>query len=127
MTFRRLSRSLHASKHAVTSPEIAVAFIGLGAMGFHMAGHLADKGVTTLVWNRTKTVAESHAAMFPSVPLRSFDELSRAEIVFLCLPTSDVVDAVMLSFLKQPLFSHHLDNVNPSATPALMVLIAGGR
>ena len=30
------------------------AFLGLGVMGFHMAGHLAAKGHQVTVWNRTE-------------------------------------------------------------------------
>ena len=34
------------------------AFLGLGVMGFHMAGHLAAKGHEVVVWNRTRAKAE---------------------------------------------------------------------
>ena len=36
----------------------AVAFIGLGTMGFHMAGHLACEGHQVCVYNRTAAKAE---------------------------------------------------------------------
>lgn len=36
-------------------------FIGLGAMGWHMAGHLAAKGLLGAVWNRTPDTAERFA------------------------------------------------------------------
>ena len=38
-----------------------VAFIGLGTMGFPMAGHLARAGHQVTVFNRTQTVAEAWA------------------------------------------------------------------
>ena len=37
-----------------------IAFIGLGAMGFPMARHLAKEN-DVLVWNRTREKAERHA------------------------------------------------------------------
>ncbi|HQY44364.1 MAG TPA: NAD(P)-dependent oxidoreductase [Paracoccaceae bacterium] len=39
-----------------------VAFLGLGVMGFPMAGHLAAKGHAVTVWNRTGARAEAWAA-----------------------------------------------------------------
>jgi 3-hydroxyisobutyrate dehydrogenase len=39
-----------------------VAFLGLGVMGFPMAGHLAAKGHDVAVWNRTTAKAEAWAA-----------------------------------------------------------------
>ena len=36
-----------------------VAFIGLGVMGYPMAGHLAAQGHQVCVYNRTSTKAES--------------------------------------------------------------------
>ena len=39
------------------------AFLGLGVMGFHMAGHLARAGHQVSVWNRT-----SACPLYPSDP-----------------------------------------------------------
>ena len=51
-----------------------VAFIGLGTMGFPMAGHLARAGHQVTVFNRTQTVAEAWAKNYsgrpPPPPLR---------------------------------------------------------
>ncbi|MFN3314753.1 MAG: NAD(P)-binding domain-containing protein, partial [Hyphomonas sp.] len=35
------------------------AFLGLGVMGFHMAGHLARAGRSVTVWNRTAAKADA--------------------------------------------------------------------
>ena len=40
----------------------SVAFLGLGVMGFPMAGHLAAKGHAVTVFNRTPAKAEQWAA-----------------------------------------------------------------
>ncbi|MGH8457443.1 MAG: NAD(P)-dependent oxidoreductase [Stenotrophobium sp.] len=37
-------------------------FLGLGAMGWHMAAHLARKNLLGAVWNRTRATAEKFAA-----------------------------------------------------------------
>ena len=39
-----------------------VAFLGLGVMGFPMAGHLAAAGHEVTVWNRTAAKAEAWVA-----------------------------------------------------------------
>ena len=42
-----------------------VAFIGLGTMGFPMAGHLARAGHDVRVFNRTTSVAERWLGLLP--------------------------------------------------------------
>ncbi|MCX7782050.1 MAG: NAD(P)-dependent oxidoreductase [Meiothermus sp.] len=66
------------------------AFIGLGAMGYPMAGHLARK-YETLVWNRTFAKAEAHAKEFGSRAVE-LPEVAQADILLTCLPTSLEVD-----------------------------------
>jgi len=74
-----------------------VAFIGLGAMGYPMAGHLA-KRFPTLVWNRTFAKALKHQAEFGSeaVPL---ERVAEAQVVFTCLPTTQEVAEVAEALL----------------------------
>lgn len=74
------------------------AFIGLGAMGDPMAAHLARQarhdGAKALVWNRTTTKAEAHAAKHGSVSV-TLPEIAQADILFTCLPTSAEVDGII--------------------------------
>lgn len=72
-----------------------VAFLGLGAIGQPMAGHLARAHSLT-VWNRTSAVAETFArtsgcrvAATPAAAVRG------AEVVVTCLPTSKEVEAIL--------------------------------
>jgi 3-hydroxyisobutyrate dehydrogenase-like beta-hydroxyacid dehydrogenase len=62
------------------------AFLGLGVMGFHMAGHLARAGHQVSVWNRTaaKTTAwkKTHKGEVAKDPATA---AFGAEFVFLCL------------------------------------------
>jgi 3-hydroxyisobutyrate dehydrogenase len=81
--------------------SIKTAFIGLGAMGYPLAGHLAQK-YETLVWNRTFTKAEAHAREFGSRAVE-LPEVAQAEILFTCLPTSQEVDELaqrLLPYLR---------------------------
>jgi len=63
-----------------------IAFIGLGVMGFPMAGHLAKAGHEVTVYNRTPPKAESwvakHGGRLADTPARAADG---AELVFSCV------------------------------------------
>jgi 3-hydroxyisobutyrate dehydrogenase len=65
-------------------------FLGLGLMGYPMAGHLA-KRFETLVWNRTGAKAESHALEFGSKAVLSIAEAVDVDVIFSCVPTSKEV------------------------------------
>ena len=66
------------------------AFLGLGIMGYPMAGHLS-KQFETLIWNRTNTKAESHSTQYGTHNISSFAELSTVDALFTCFPTSKEV------------------------------------
>ena len=72
-----------------------VAFIGLGVMGFHMAGHLANAGHQVTVYNRTATRAEEWLSKFSgsSAPTPA-DAAKEARIVFACVGNDDDVRAI---------------------------------
>jgi len=73
------------------------AFIGLGVMGYPMAGHLAAKGHEVTVYNRTAAKAErwvaEHKGRKAATPREA---ASGAEFVFACVGNDDDVRAVML-------------------------------
>jgi len=72
-----------------------VAFLGLGVMGYPMAGHLTKAGHTVTVWNRTKATAEAwantHTGAAADTPANA---LTDAEFAFLCLGDDPDVLAV---------------------------------
>jgi 3-hydroxyisobutyrate dehydrogenase len=74
-----------------------VAFIGLGVMGFPMAGHLAKAGHEVTVYNRTRARAESwvakHGGRLAETPARAADG---AELVFSCVGDDPDVREVTL-------------------------------
>jgi len=74
----------------------AVAFIGLGVMGYPMAGHLATAGHDTTVWNRTAAKsaawANEHAGTVAASP---FDAADDSDFVFVCVGNDDDVRSVV--------------------------------
>lgn len=74
-----------------------IAFIGLGAMGYPMAGHLADKGHDVTVYNRTVATAEQwlqeHVGHLARTPAQAS---VNAEFVMCCVGNDDDLRAVTL-------------------------------
>jgi len=74
-----------------------VAFVGLGVMGYPMAGYLAKAGHETVVYNRTAAKAEQWVAAYDgssaSTPQAAAND---AEIVFCCVGNDDDVREVVL-------------------------------
>ena len=74
-----------------------LAFLGLGVMGYPMAGHLARAGHRVTVYNRTGEKAERWTAEFGGTAAASPVEASRgAEIVMMCVGNDNDVRAVAL-------------------------------
>ncbi len=74
-----------------------VAFIGLGVMGYPMAGHLAKAGHEVTVYNRTAAKAKSWCATFGGESaVTPGDAAKDAEIVFSCVGNDDDVRDVLL-------------------------------
>lgn len=71
------------------------AFLGLGVMGYPMAGHLARSGHQVTVWNRTFAKAETWASENKgNAAATPADAVFGAEFVFLCLGDDPDVLAV---------------------------------
>ena len=74
-----------------------VAFIGLGVMGFPMAGHLASAGHAVTVYNRTASRVEEwfakHSGRSEDTPAAAARD---AEIVFACVGNDDDLRSVVL-------------------------------
>jgi 3-hydroxyisobutyrate dehydrogenase-like beta-hydroxyacid dehydrogenase len=75
-----------------------VAFIGLGVMGFPMAGHLKTRGHhEVVVFNRTRAKAEAWVAKFGGRFAATPEEAARgAEFVFTCVGNDDDLREVTL-------------------------------
>jgi 3-hydroxyisobutyrate dehydrogenase len=76
----------------------SVAFVGLGVMGYPMAGHLARAGHSVRIYNRTATVAQRWLDEFPGLNCASPAEAAHdSEIVCCCVGNDEDVRAVTLA------------------------------
>lgn len=74
-----------------------VAFLGLGVMGFPMAGHLAAAGHDVTVWNRTAAKAQAWAEKHGGRPAATAREAAAAaEFVMCCVGNDDDLRQVCL-------------------------------
>jgi len=82
------------------APATRVAFIGLGVMGYPMAGHLALAGHTVTVYNRNSAKADAFVQEFAAQGARSAptprQAAEGADIVFSCVGNDDDLRAVVL-------------------------------
>jgi 2-hydroxy-3-oxopropionate reductase len=75
----------------------SVAFIGLGVMGYPMAGHLSRSGFNVRVYNRTEQKAKTWVAEFGGdYALTPKDAAFNCDIVFVCVGNDEDVRAVVL-------------------------------
>jgi 2-hydroxy-3-oxopropionate reductase len=84
------------STSSTSSVPVSIAFIGLGVMGFPMAGHLRAAGHNVTVYNRTAAKAEQWVTQYGgcsgSTPAAA---ASGAQLVMLCVGNDDDVRAVV--------------------------------
>ena len=71
-----------------------IGFIGLGAMGYPMARHLA-KEHEVIVWNRTREKAERHAKEHGTTLANDIADCAAADVLITILPTSKEVDEIV--------------------------------
>ncbi|NNH88631.1 NAD(P)-dependent oxidoreductase [Acinetobacter terrae] len=78
-----------------------IAFIGLGAMGWHMASHLPKLGHEVWVWNRTQGKADHHSISFQTQSV-NIEKAVQADLIFSCLPTSADVEQLIAAYPPKP-------------------------
>jgi len=71
-----------------------IGFIGLGAMGYPMARHLA-KEHEVIVWNRTREKAEKHSRDHKTKLAGDLADTAAADVIITMLPTSREVDEIV--------------------------------
>lgn len=78
--------------------SLKVAFLGLGVMGYPMAGHLALAGHEVCVYNRTATKAIAFCAAYPRASHAPTPKLAvaGATMVFCCVGNDDDLRSVVL-------------------------------
>ena len=74
-----------------------VGFIGLGTMGFPIAGHISQS-YKTLVFNRTLEKSRNWASQFSGEVCESIGDLaSRSDVIALCLSEDKDIEEIVLS------------------------------
>ncbi len=91
-----------------------VAFVGLGVMGYPMAGHLVGAGHEVTVWNRSRPRADEWLVEHPGgrVAASPRDAAAAGDLVLMCVGD----DASVLSVLSAP------DGVLDGAAPGSVVV-----
>jgi 3-hydroxyisobutyrate dehydrogenase-like beta-hydroxyacid dehydrogenase len=125
------------SSNPSASTATSVAFLGLGVMGYPMAGHLAKAGHTVTVYNRTTSkahawVAEHVQAGIPAERVRAAEtprEAAKgARLVFCCVGNDDDLRSVTLgangAFAGMEPGAVFVDHTTASADVARQLYIA---
>ena len=76
--------------------QIRAGVIGLGAMGAPMAGHLAQAGLLSMVWNRTNATAEAVAKEYGVLVAEGPEQLAAScNVILSCVSADrDLLDVV---------------------------------
>lgn len=76
--------------------SMKVAFIGLGVMGYPMAGHLANAGHNVTVYNRTTAKAQKWVSEYQGEYAETPSEAAKgADIVFMCVGNDNDLRSVV--------------------------------
>ena len=74
-----------------------VSFIGLGVMGYPMAGHISKAGHNVTVYNRTKTKAEKWSKEYKGNIAETPEAAAKdADFVFTCVGNDDDLKEVAI-------------------------------
>ena len=75
---------------------LKVGFIGLGTMGFPIAGHIS-KSYETAVFNRTTKKSQKWTSEFKGEVCESIKDLAlKSNVIFLCLSEDKDIEEVVL-------------------------------
>lgn len=91
-----MTTSSISTRAYVDTPSLSVAFLGLGVMGYPMAGHLARAGHQVTVYNRTAAKAARWQQEFGGTVQPTPRQAAQgADIVFCCVGNDDDLRAVI--------------------------------
>ena len=103
--------------------NIKVSFLGLGVMGYPMAGHLSKVGYDVIVYNRTKTRAEQWLKEFKGSPAATpLEAVKGSSVVFACVGNDKDIKEVCMgdngAFLGMAKGTIFVDHTTASANIA---------
>ncbi|KAI9247625.1 hypothetical protein BY458DRAFT_527045 [Sporodiniella umbellata] len=118
--------------------SIQCSYIGLGNMGYAMAGHIAQglsKDAQPRLWvhNRTLAKADMLATTHPVVPVSSLETMARgSDVIFSCLLNDAAVQSTLdglIPFLKPGAIVVEQSTISPELSQSLAQRVhnAGGR
>jgi 3-hydroxyisobutyrate dehydrogenase len=123
-----MSTSSINAKTYEAAPATKVTFLGLGVMGYPMAGHLATNGHSVTVYNRSSAKADAWLAEFKGTTGTHSSQAtpalasSNADIVFCCVGNDDDLRSVTLgtdgAFASMKKGSIFVDHTTASASIA---------
>jgi 3-hydroxyisobutyrate dehydrogenase len=122
-------KHLHYGEH---SNMAKIAFLGLGVMGYPMAGHLAAAGHQVCVYNRTKTRATTWVKVFGGDSAASpATAVADADVALACVGNDDDVEHITLgpegAFSRMRPGSVFVDHTTTSADLARKLFAAAQR
>ena len=114
--------SIHPKTYEASTPA-QVAFLGLGVMGYPMAGHLALAGHQVTVYNRSAAKAQAWSAEFKGISAATPREAAaNATVVFCCVGNDEDLRSVTLgddgAFAGMKPGTIFVDHTTASATVA---------
>lgn len=71
-----------------------VGFIGLGRIGYNLAGNISKK-CNTYIWNRSKEKSINHSKEFNTNLIEDVELMTICNIIFFCLPTYNEVNNII--------------------------------
>jgi 3-hydroxyisobutyrate dehydrogenase len=100
--------------------DLKVSFLGLGVMGYPMAGHLANAGMQVTVYNRTAEKAKKWLAQYTGNAVSSPEEAcANADIVLMCVgDDNDVREIATRALSKMKAGAILVDHTTASADVA---------
>lgn len=75
-----------------------IGFIGLGRIGYNLAGNISKK-YDTYIWNRTIKKSINHNKEYNTNILQNINKISSCNIIFFCLPTYIQVNYIIQEIL----------------------------
>ena len=114
--------SIHTKTYEASTPA-QIAFLGLGVMGYPMAGHLALAGHQVTAYNRSAAKAQAWSAEFKGMSAATPREAAaNADIVFCCVGNDEDLRSVTLgdggAFAGMKPGAIFVDHTTASATVA---------
>ena len=71
-----------------------IGFIGLGKIGYNLAGSLSNN-YKTYVWNRTIQKSLNHTKEFNTNLINDLTDICKCNVIFFCLPTCNEVENII--------------------------------